>query len=156
MCRAVAGGAGGGGEGSGGGAACTAADERGGAAAQAQAERLVLRVGDNKTGYFGVALNKPDAPKPYQAKLKHGGTEVNLGSRSTTLTRGRGCAARCRCHGPGRDCARAAHLVSFVDGLRASPSGGERISQSLRCSYDARVRHTGLPALGERINPNGL
>ena len=31
---------------------------------QAQAEGLVLRVADNKTGYFGVYLEKPGQPKP--------------------------------------------------------------------------------------------
>ena len=31
---------------------------------QAQAEGLVLRVADNKTGHFGVYLEKPGQPKP--------------------------------------------------------------------------------------------
>ena len=34
--------------------------------AQAQAEGLTLLVAENTTGYFGVQLNKPDQPKPYQ------------------------------------------------------------------------------------------
>ena len=32
---------------------------------QAQAEKLVLLLAENKTGYFGVSLNKPGQPKPY-------------------------------------------------------------------------------------------
>ena len=47
---------------------------------QAQAERLKLRVADNKTGYFGVHLNNPGQPKPYLAQVKCGGKMVYLGS----------------------------------------------------------------------------
>eukprot|EP00964_Phaeocystis_antarctica_P011118 scaffold6115_cov57-Phaeocystis_antarctica.AAC.3 len=47
---------------------------------QAQAERLTLLVGANTTGYFGVSLNRPGRPKPYQAKLRRGGKMVSLGS----------------------------------------------------------------------------
>ena len=36
---------------------------------QAQAEGLTLRVANNKTGYFGVSLNKPGQPKPYKTLL---------------------------------------------------------------------------------------
>ena len=35
--------------------------------AQAEEERLTLRVADNKTGYYGVHLSHPGKPKPYQA-----------------------------------------------------------------------------------------
>ena len=51
--------------------------------AQAQAERLTLRVADNKAGYFGVSLNKPGQTKPYLAHLKRGGKDVNLGYFAT-------------------------------------------------------------------------
>ena len=37
---------------------------------QAQAERLTLLVADNGTGYFGVSLNNPGKPKPYQARVR--------------------------------------------------------------------------------------
>ena len=47
---------------------------------QAQAERLTLVVAENKAGYFGVNLNNPGKPKPYQAKVKRGGKDVHLGS----------------------------------------------------------------------------
>ena len=40
---------------------------------QAQAEGLTLRVADNKTGYFGVHLNNPGLPKPYNAQVRRGG-----------------------------------------------------------------------------------
>ena len=51
--------------------------------AQAQAEGLTLLVADNKTGYFGVYLNNPGQPKPYQAQVKHGGRNVSLGAFAT-------------------------------------------------------------------------
>ena len=35
--------------------------------AQAEAEGLTLLVADSKTGYFGVSLNHPGRPKPYEA-----------------------------------------------------------------------------------------
>ena len=41
---------------------------------QAQAERLTLRVADNKLGYFGVTLC-PGLPKPYQAQVRRGGRQ---------------------------------------------------------------------------------
>ena len=50
---------------------------------QAQAERLTLRVADNKAGYFGVSLANAGYPKPYQAKVRRGGREVHLGSFAT-------------------------------------------------------------------------
>ena len=37
---------------------------------QAQAEGLTLLVADSKAGYFGVTLNKPGQPKPYDAKVR--------------------------------------------------------------------------------------
>ena len=54
---------------------------------QAQAEELTLLVAENKTGYFGVTLNqplnKPNRPKPYEAKVRRGGKKVHLGSFAT-------------------------------------------------------------------------
>ena len=50
---------------------------------QAQAEGLVLRVADNKTGYFGVYLDKPGQPKPYQTQVTRGGKKVQLGCFAT-------------------------------------------------------------------------
>ena len=38
--------------------------------AQAEAERLTLRVAESKTGYFGVYLTNPGQPKPYKAELR--------------------------------------------------------------------------------------
>eukprot|EP00964_Phaeocystis_antarctica_P009281 scaffold5030_cov56-Phaeocystis_antarctica.AAC.3 len=40
---------------------------------QAQAEGLTLVVAENATGYFGVRLDRPGRPKPYQAQVKRGG-----------------------------------------------------------------------------------
>ena len=50
---------------------------------QAQAEGLTLLKADNTTGYFGVHLNKPGQPKPYQARVRRGGKEVSLGCFAT-------------------------------------------------------------------------
>ena len=50
---------------------------------QARAEGLTLRLADNKTGYFGVYLEKPGYPKPYQARVRRGGKQVNLGYFAT-------------------------------------------------------------------------
>ena len=50
---------------------------------QAQAEKLTLLVADSKAGYFGVHLNKPGQPKPYQARVRSGGKNLYLGSFAT-------------------------------------------------------------------------
>ena len=51
---------------------------------QAKAEGLTLLKAKNTTGYFGVHLNNPGLPKPYNAKVRRGGKQVNLGSFATT------------------------------------------------------------------------
>ena len=51
--------------------------------AQAEAEGLTLLVADNKAGYFGVKLDRPGRPKPYQARVKRGGKKVSLGYFAT-------------------------------------------------------------------------
>ena len=40
---------------------------------QAEAEGLTLLVADNKTGYYGVILDKSCKPKPYKAQGGGGG-----------------------------------------------------------------------------------
>ena len=50
---------------------------------QAQAEKLTLLVAENKAGYFGVRLDKPGQPKPYQARMRRGGKVVHLGYFAT-------------------------------------------------------------------------
>ena len=50
---------------------------------QAQAERLTLLVADNKTGYFGVHVDKAGRLKPYMAQVRRGGKSVHLGSFAT-------------------------------------------------------------------------
>ena len=50
---------------------------------QAEAEGLTLLKSDNKTGYFGVNLNQPSKPKPYQARVWRGGKIVSLGCFAT-------------------------------------------------------------------------
>ena len=52
---------------------------------------LSMVVAENKTGYFGVTLNKPNRrPEPYEAKVRRGGKKVHLGSFATADE-----AARC-------------------------------------------------------------
>jgi len=50
---------------------------------QAQAEKLTLRVAENKSGYFGVKLGKPGLFKPFQARVTRGGKKVHLGMFAT-------------------------------------------------------------------------
>eukprot|EP00964_Phaeocystis_antarctica_P108084 scaffold72730_cov58-Phaeocystis_antarctica.AAC.3 len=71
---------------------------------QAQAEGLTLLRAENKTGYFGVSLNSPGHPKPYQARVSRGGTVVSLDSFATAEE-----AALCVARSPeGREAARTA------------------------------------------------
>ena len=50
---------------------------------RAEAEGLTLLVADNKTGYYAVYLANPGHPKPYQARVRHGGKKVSLGHFAT-------------------------------------------------------------------------
>ena len=50
---------------------------------QAQSEKLTLLVADSKSGYFGVNLDKPGQPKPYQAQVTRASKKVHLGSFAT-------------------------------------------------------------------------
>ena len=73
---------------------------------QAEAEGLTLLVADNKTGYFGVSLDKrlSAAHKPYQARVSRGGNLVHLGSFATAEE-----AALCIARSPeGQEAARKA------------------------------------------------
>ena len=73
---------------------------------QAEAEGLTLLKADNKTGYFGVSLDKrlSAAHKPYQARVRRGGKDVHLGSFATAEE-----AALCIARSPeGRDAAKRA------------------------------------------------
>eukprot|EP00964_Phaeocystis_antarctica_P122110 scaffold85766_cov58-Phaeocystis_antarctica.AAC.3 len=60
---------------------------------QAQAEELMLLVAENKTGYFGVYLNKSCKTKPYEARVKRGDKMVHLG-RFATAEEAALCVAR--------------------------------------------------------------
>ena len=40
-------------------------------------------VAENQAGYFGVSLDQPGRPKPYQAQVSRGGKTVSLGSFAT-------------------------------------------------------------------------
>ena len=76
--------------------------------ARAAAEGLALLVAENKAGYFGVHLNKPGQPKPYQAKVRRGGKQVSLGYFATAEE-----AALCVARSPeGQEAANRAHCPS--------------------------------------------
>ena len=54
----------------------------------------MLRVGEGKTGYFGVILTKPGQPKPYTAVARkprwqesRGGKKISLGQFATPRRR---------------------------------------------------------------------
>ena len=85
---------------------------------QAEAEGLTLLKADNKTGYFGVRLDRPSKPKPYQAKVRRGGKQVSLGSFATAEE-----AALCVARSPeGRAAAeRAAPQLSEEEGKGTVP-----------------------------------
>jgi len=50
---------------------------------QAQAEKLTLLVAKNKTGYFGVNLDKRTKANPYEVRMRRGGKKVSLGCFAT-------------------------------------------------------------------------
>ena len=50
---------------------------------QAKAEGLTLVKAKNKTGYFGVNVGNPGQPKPYMARVRHGGKQRYLGHFAT-------------------------------------------------------------------------
>ena len=85
---------------------------------QAQAEGLTLLEADNTTGYYGVSLVKPGRPKPYQARVRHGGRSVSLGLFATVEE-----AALCIAQSPGRKATaaeRAAAAVAATDRVAAA------------------------------------
>ena len=87
---------------------------------QAQAEKLTPLVAENSTGYFGVYVNKPGRPKPYQAEVRRGGKNVHLGCFATAAE-----AALCVARTPeGRAVAAARAAAAGSHGaLPAVPSG---------------------------------
>ena len=88
---------------------------------QSQAEGLtLLRVAQNKTGYFGVSLlSQPGKLKPFQAQLKRGGKVVYLGHFATAEE-----AALCVARSPeGQVAARRAASAESRGELPAVPSG---------------------------------
>eukprot|EP00964_Phaeocystis_antarctica_P149077 scaffold116085_cov71-Phaeocystis_antarctica.AAC.1 len=76
---------------------------------QAQAEKLTLRVAENKAGYFGVRLSNPGQPKPYQARVWRCGKAVSLGSFATAEE-----AALCIARSPERQAAAAERAAAVV------------------------------------------
>jgi len=87
---------------------------------QAQAEKLTLLVAaNNNAGFFGVHLNNPGKPKPYQARVRRGGKKVSLGNFATAEE-----AALCVARTPeGRAAARRAAAEEGQGALPAVPPG---------------------------------
>ena len=82
---------------------------------QAQAEGLVLRVADNKTGYAGVHLHTTG--KPYEAKGRRGGKQVSLGTFATAEE-----AAMCVARSPEGQAAAVAAAAAAAGGGRQTAS----------------------------------
>eukprot|EP00964_Phaeocystis_antarctica_P061729 scaffold36916_cov60-Phaeocystis_antarctica.AAC.2 len=128
--------------------------------AQTQAEGLTLLVAENKTGYFGVYLDNPGKPKPYQAKVRRGGKVMSLGSFATAEEAAL-CVARTpegRAAAAERAAAEAPPLTSEearqqapVEGLTLlvadNTAGYSGVSLNLQAGkskpYEARVRRGG-------------
>jgi hypothetical protein len=87
---------------------------------QAQAEKLTLLVAaNNNAGFFGVHLNNPGKPKPYQARVRRGGKRASLGYFATAEE-----AALCVARSPeGRAAAGQAAAAEGQGTLPAVPSG---------------------------------
>ena len=74
---------------------------------------------ENKAGYFGVCLARPGQPKPYQARVRRGGTQVSLGHFATAEE-----AALCLARTPeGRAAAGRAAAAEGQGALPAMSSG---------------------------------
>jgi len=87
---------------------------------QAEAEKLTLLVAENKTGYYGVYLDKPGLSKHYRAQVKRGGIKlVHLGCFATAEE-----AALCVARTPeGRAAAARAVAAEGQGALPTLPSG---------------------------------
>ena len=85
---------------------------------QAQAEGLTLLKADNKAGYFGVHLNNPGRPKPYQAQVSRGGKMVPLGNFTTAEE-----AALCIARSPEGRAAAAKRAASVPQPRRSEEEG---------------------------------
>ena len=94
--------------------------------AQATAEGLTLLVADNKTGYFGVKLDQTGRPlpKPYEARVKRGGKNVNLGSFATAEARGGGAVHRANAGGAGGGAEGCSGATADERGGTAAGAGG--------------------------------
>ena len=108
-----------------------------------------LRVADNKSGFFGVSLNKPGKLKPYQAQVSCGGKLVYLGCFATAEE-----AALCVARTPEGQAAAAAQAAA-----EAEPAPALR-SQEARRQAEAegltlRTAKNGTGFLGVRLDKPG-
>ena len=101
---------------------------------------LTLLVSDNKTGYFGVCLDRPGKPKPYQARVWRGGKQVHLGCFATAeeaalcvarSPEGRAAAAKAAVSLTGKGVPRQAKAKRSQHALQAGPRKPRRKRQRI-------------------------
>jgi hypothetical protein len=81
-------------------------------------------VAENSTGYFGVTLVKRSQLKPYKARVRRGGKQVDLGMFATTEEAAL-CASRARRRGGGGGGAGCSGSAADERGGAAAGAGGE-------------------------------
>ena len=104
---------------------------------QAQAEKLTLLVADNSAGYFGVALNKPGQPKPYEARVTRGGKKVYLGMFVTAEE-----AALCVARSPEGSAAAAERAAVLTSEEARQQAQAEKLT--LRVAENSRTGYFGV------------
>jgi hypothetical protein len=88
-----------------------------------RAEKLTLRVVENKTGYFGVHLG-PGLSKPYQAQVRRNGISVHLGCFATAEE-----AALCVARSPEGRAAAARAAAAESQGTLPSVRSGASLTE---------------------------
>ena len=117
---------------------------------QAEAEGLTLLKADNKTGYFGVYLDKRGKPKPYVTQVRRGGKVVSLGSFATAEE-----AALCIARSPE---GRAAAKRAAAPPLLTSDEVGQQVRAAAKrpaaaASLTSEVGRRGAHSLRRKMLP---
>ena len=126
---------------------------------QAQAEGLVLRVSDYKTGYFGVSY-LPGRTKPFQAKVRRSGKDVYLSSFATAeeaalcvarSPEGQAMAKRARVAPPSESAnsAPAAALTAAATAAAVALAASARATAALQQARDAAIGTIALDVIYE-------
>ena len=120
---------------------------------QAQAEKLILRVAENTTGYFGV-YHRTGRPKPYQALVRRargGCKQVNLGYFATAEE-----AALCVARSPEGQAAAQRAAAAPAPLTKLDPNQSEEARQQAQAEKLTllRVAESKASYLGARVaNP---